>query len=120
MDVANHRHATIVGTQGTIETEYLNHTSESPGKDPRGYLPSLMRMRKGTANTVPFEIRPSPAGSGFRFAAQAFAKVVAAHDTVAIELAAQASLDIAATLEAIEQSARSGNAVELGARGLLP
>ena len=31
MDTANHRRATIVGTEGTIETEYLNHTSEQAG-----------------------------------------------------------------------------------------
>jgi predicted dehydrogenase len=29
MNAANHRRATIVGTHGTVETEYLNHTSDS-------------------------------------------------------------------------------------------
>jgi predicted dehydrogenase len=112
MDVANHRHATIVGTQGTIETEYLNHTSDGPGH-PWGYLPSAMRVRRGVANTVPFEPIKSASGSGFRFGAEAFARVVAARDQAAIDRAAQASVDIAATLEAIALSAREGRAVSL-------
>jgi predicted dehydrogenase len=67
-----------------------------------------MRLRSGIANTVPFEKIKSPAGSGFRFAAEAFAKVVKAQDFAAVERAAEASLDIAATLEAIARSAKSG------------
>ena len=117
MDTANHRRATIVGTQGTIETEYLNHTSRRAGADPHGYLPSQLRVRRGTGNTVPFEDIASGVGSGFRFAAEAFADVVARRDVAAIERATQASLDIAATLEAIASSARLGHAVDLPKRG---
>ena len=113
MDMANHRRATIVGTAGTIETEYLNHTSRRAGADPHAYLPSQLRVRRGTANTVPFEDIGSGVGSGFRFAAEAFADVVARRDVAAIERAAQASLDIAATLEAIAQSARLGREVSV-------
>jgi hypothetical protein len=108
MDAANHRRATIVGAQGTIETEYLNHTSDTLGGHPLGYLPSELRVRRGTANSVPFEIIRSGVGSGFRFAAEAFAKVVADRDFAAIERAAAASLDNAATLDAIARSARLG------------
>ena len=106
MNTANHRLATIVGSAGTLETEYLNHTAA--GDNAAGYLPSSMRLRAGIANTVPFEKISSPAGSGFRFAAEAFAKVVKAQDFAAVERAAKASLDIAATLEAIARSAKSG------------
>lgn len=112
MDVANHRRATIMGTQGTIETEYLNHTSDAPGH-PWGYLPSQLRVRRGIPNSVPFEEVRSPSGSGFRFCAEAFAQVVAAQDFAAVERAAQASLDIAATLEALALSAREERVVEL-------
>ncbi|MFY9514127.1 MAG: Gfo/Idh/MocA family oxidoreductase [Rubrivivax sp.] len=112
MDMAQHRHATIVGTQGVIETEYLNHTADAPGH-PHHFLPSQMRLRRGTANTVPFETVRSATGSGFRFAAEAFARVVAAGDQRAIDDAAAASLDIAATLEALALSARRGAAVDL-------
>jgi predicted dehydrogenase len=113
MDGANHRRATIVGTAGTIETEYLNHTSEQSGGHPWGYLPSQLRLRRGTANSVPFENISAGSGSGFRFAAEAFARVIASGDHAAIERAAQASLDNAATLDALARSARLGQAVNV-------
>jgi predicted dehydrogenase len=105
MNVANHRRATIMGTQGTIETEYLNHTGSA--------VPSQLRVRRGIANTIMFEDIPAAMGSGFRFAAEAFADVVRRRDFAAIERAKQASLDIAQTLEAIASSARSGKVVTL-------
>lgn len=115
MDAANHRRATIVGSAGTIETEYLNHTSEQAGGHAWGYLPSQMRLRRGTANSVPFEAidASTGTGSGFRFAAEAFARVIAAGDQAAIDRAAQASLDNAATLDALARSARLGQAVDV-------
>ena len=113
MDAANHRRATIVGSAGTIETEFLNHTGTPAGSSPFGYLPSQLRVRRGTANTVPFEDVVSGAGSGLRFAAEAFATVVEARDFDAIDRAALASLDNAATLEALARSARLGHAVDV-------
>ena len=112
MDAANHRRATIMGSQGTVETEYLNHTSLQPNHL-WGYLQSQMRVRRGTANSIPFENVTSATGSGFLFAAEAFANVVANNDFAAIDRAASASLNIAATLEAIACSARMGQAVEV-------
>ena len=70
MDLALHRHATIVGSDGVITTEYLNHTAPRGHADPRGYQPSQLRLRSGSGNG-PFETIESPAGSGFRFAAEA-------------------------------------------------
>jgi predicted dehydrogenase len=113
MDAANHRHATIVGSAGTIETEYLNHTSEQAGGHPWGYLPSQMRVRRGVANAILFESFEDGTGSGFRFAAEAFARVIAAGDHDAIDRAAQASLDNAATLDALARSARLRQAVDV-------
>ena len=114
MDVALHRHATIVGSDGVITTEYLNHTAGPGTAHPWGFQPSQLRVRRGSGNG-PFETVASPCGSGFRFAAEAFAAVVAAKDFAAIERAAQASLDIAAMLDAIAASARGGATVELRA-----
>lgn len=111
MDVATHRHATIVGSAGTIETEYLNHTGQQAGGHPWGYLPNQLRVRRGTANSIPFEAIESGTGSGFRFAAEAFARLVATRDFEAMGRAADASLDNAATLEALARSARLGQAV---------
>lgn len=113
MDGGTHRHATIVGTNGTIETEYLNHTSAQAGGHPYGYLPCQLRVRRGTANTIPFEDVTANVGSGFRFAAEAFAGLVAEADFAAVSRAAQASLDNAATLQAILESARSGRVTAL-------
>ena len=113
MDTATHRRAMIIGSAGAIETEYLNHTSQGPTGHPHGYQPSQLRLRRGTGNPIAYESIVTGVGSGFRFAAEAFAKVVAERDFAAIERAAQASLDIAATLEAIAVSARGGCEVEV-------
>jgi hypothetical protein len=114
MDVGIHRFASIIGSKGAISTEFLNHTHDVAGGHPYGYVPSQLRVRRGTA-PVPFEEIRSPTGSGFRFAAEAFAKVVAARDFEAIDRAAAASLDIAATLEALALSAKEGRAMDLPA-----
>ena len=112
MNVGYHRVATILGNNGVIETEFLNHTSEDPSH-PLGYLPSQMRVRRGLAGTAPLVDVQSATGSGFSFCAEAFAKVIHAKDFAAIERAAEASCDIAAALEAIGKSARSGSLVEV-------
>ncbi len=111
MDTAFHRRATIVGSTGAIETDYLNHTSAQVGSSPYGYLPSQLRVRRGTANTVAYEDIVCGTGSGFRFAAEAFAAVVSAKDHDAIGRAERASLDNAATLESMARSARLGDRV---------
>lgn len=115
MDTANHRHLLVAGSAGTLESEYLNHTGEEGVPHPLGFLPSTLRIRRGTANTIPFETIQSKTGSGFRFAAEAFAAMVAVGDHRAAEVAAEASLDNAATLEAIGKSAHSLKRVEVGA-----
>jgi predicted dehydrogenase len=114
MDGALHRHGLVVGSDGVLTTEFLNHTHAGRAAHPWGYQPSLLRVRRGSGNG-PFETIASPSGSGFRFAAEAFAAVAAAQDVAAIDRAAQASLDIAATLDAIAASARSGAMVALDA-----
>jgi predicted dehydrogenase len=113
MDTAYHRHATVVGTQGTLYTEYLNHTSDKPAGDRHGYQPSELRVRRGAANVVPLERVTVATGSGFYFAAEAFAKMVAERDVASVERAAAASIDIAAMLEAIAESAKTGSVVQV-------
>jgi predicted dehydrogenase len=117
MDAANHRRATIVGSKGTIETEYLNHTSAQSGGHPYGYQSSQLRVRRGTANTIPFEEIRSAVGSGFLFAVETFARMVAQRDFEAIDRAAQCSLDNAVTSEAMAQSARLERIVDLPVQG---
>jgi predicted dehydrogenase len=113
MDAAYHRRATIVGSAGVIETDYLNHTSAQVGSSPYGYLPSQLRVRRGAAATIPYEEVFCGTGSGFRFAAEAFADVVRARDHAAVGRAERASLDNAATLEAVARSARLGQRVSV-------
>ena len=60
------------------------------------------------ANSIPFEDIAAPFGSGLRYEAEAFAAMVRGNDKAGFESAAAFSIDIAATLEAIATSARSG------------
>ncbi len=113
MNQAPHRRAWILGERGVIETEYLNHTGTDPAGDALGALPSAMRMRRGLGHAQPFEAVDAPTGSGFRFAAEAFATVIARRDQAAMDRAASASVDIAATLEAMALSAKRGVAIAL-------
>ena len=108
MDAAMHRRASIAGSAGMLETEYLNHTSDQTSGHPYGYQPSRMRVRRSVTPTVPFEEVVSPTGSGFQFAAEAFARLVRERDFDGTARAAAASIDIAATLDAIHRSAESG------------
>jgi predicted dehydrogenase len=112
MNVGYHRLATILGSNGVIETEFLNHTTAKV-PHPLNYLPSLMRVRKGFGNAMPFVDVQSATGSGFSFCAEAFANVIRTRDFAAIDRAAAASCDIAATLEAIGKSAKHDKSVDL-------
>jgi predicted dehydrogenase len=104
MNIAQVRYATIMGSNGTLETEYINHAGVP--------LPSQMRIRRGTAFTLPLEVVDSPCGvatgSGFRFCAEAFAAKIRAKDFAAVAVAETYSLDNAAVLAALAKSAKSG------------
>lgn len=113
MNAAYHRFAAIAGSAGAIETDFVNHTSNGTDAHPWGYLPGRLCLRRGTATTVPLEEIRSPSGSGFLFAAESFARIVAARDLPAVAVAAEASMDNAATLEALARSARSGKPAEV-------
>ena len=73
-----------------------------------GLQASLLRLRRGAANRADWEQPVCGTGSGFRFAAEAFAQLVARRDLAAAERAARASIDIAAVLQALASSARTG------------
>lgn len=109
MNAALHRHASIVGTQGVIETEFMNHST------PRAT--SRMRIKRGAGKGVVFEDVQSACtdvdGNGFAYSVEALARLIADQDQAAMERAAQASIDIARTLEAIARSAREQRAVSL-------
>ena len=99
------RKATILGSAGTIETDYLNHTSAQD---------TPLRLWRGVVNDGPAQVIATATGDGFRYTAEAFANAVRSGNHAAINRARDASLDIARTLEAIASSARSGKEVVIG------
>jgi predicted dehydrogenase len=105
MNIAYHRRAVIMGSAGSIETQYLNDTQHADSSE--------LRLWRGLVNSAPAEQIAAAPGSGFRFAAEAFADVVRRQDHHAIARAKQASLDIAHTLQALARSARSGDPIML-------
>jgi D-xylose 1-dehydrogenase (NADP+, D-xylono-1,5-lactone-forming) len=101
-----HRHALISGDNGSIETAYLNHP-------PIGG-PAVLHVKRGKLVTDPTEVITTADGNGFLFEADAFQQLVA-HGPGAWNGATPAqSIEIAATLEAIRQSAQTGQIVTLG------
>jgi predicted dehydrogenase len=108
MATAGHRHATITGDLGVIETSYANHA-------PHGADTLPLRLKRGAANPVPFEDFAIPAADGFRLEAEDFARMIRLgpqHWTGASEAE---SIDVALALEAIATSIREGRWVELPA-----
>ena len=75
---------------------------------------ALSLLACSDSGPAPYGLADAPE-QRFRFAAEAFARVVADRDFAAIERAAQASLDNAATLEALARSARLGQSVDVAA-----
>ena len=98
------RQALIVGDKGVIETGYANHAPAS------GML--SLRIKRGVPNTIPFETEEMPCGDGFRLEAESFAQQIRTGS--GWNGASQAeSLDIAAALAAIGESARTGSWVTI-------
>jgi hypothetical protein len=69
MAAAGHRHATIIGDGGGVETSYSNHA-------PEGGSPLALRLRRGVVGNAPFETIEVPCGNGFRRQAESFAHMV--------------------------------------------
>jgi D-xylose 1-dehydrogenase (NADP+, D-xylono-1,5-lactone-forming) len=100
-----HRHALISGDNGSIETTFLNHP-------PLGG-PAALHVKRGKLVSDPTEVITTADGNGFRFEADAFQQLIAHGPAAWNGATPQQSIDIAATLEAMGQSARSGQAVAL-------
>ena len=104
MSASFHRHATIVGDAGIIETSYSNH---APAE---GRL--SLRLKHGIPNTVPFLTEEVDGADGFRLEAESFARLVRTGTGWNGANEAE-SVDIALALAAIAHSARSGGWVDL-------
>ena len=102
---ARHRRCLIAGDEGTLSTTYFNDTG--PG------MPALLEIQRGIGWDAKRETIETESIKGFRAEADAFADLVArgaAHWTGATP---DESVDIAATLAALAESARTGIAVEI-------
>ncbi|MEI5668683.1 Gfo/Idh/MocA family oxidoreductase [Bosea sp. CCNWLW174] len=104
---AFHRHALVVGDGGTIETTYLNH--------PPVGGPPILTLRRGTLNTVVPEIVEVAPGNGFLAEAESFERLVRQGPEYWTGATPEESVDIALTLDAILESARSRTSVQVAA-----
>ncbi len=104
MSSSFHRHATIVGDDGLIETSYSNH-APAEGK-------LMLRVKRGVPNTNPLVPEEVDGADGFRLEAESFATLVRTGSGWNGATPAE-SVDIAMALEAITASIRSGAWVNL-------
>jgi predicted dehydrogenase len=98
---AGHRRALIVGTAGTIETDFANHTDREPA-------PSF-KLKRSTDHLAPVEAVAVPREDGFRLEIEAFVDLIeraARGDHTAERARRTASLDNAWTTTAILDAAR--------------
>lgn len=102
---ARHRRATIVGDAGTITTSYFNDTST--------LMPPRVQVTRGTGWDAAQETIETAAMPGFLAEAEAFATLVRHGWSSWPGATPQESIDIAWTLEALRQSAQTGQAVAL-------
>jgi D-xylose 1-dehydrogenase (NADP+, D-xylono-1,5-lactone-forming) len=102
---AYHRQAQIVGDNGVIDTTYLNHP-------PMGG-PAHLTLRRGATVAATIETVEVPGGNGFLAEAESFQRLIAVGPAQWTGAGERESVDIALTLEALLQSARSGSPVDL-------
>lgn len=98
-DSAVHRHALIAGENGVIETTFANHFPPA--------RPATLSIKRGVAWDAPTDIIETPPTNGFLAEAESFAEFVRGgswNGTTEAE-----SLDTLRILEAILESARTGD-----------
>jgi predicted dehydrogenase len=100
-----HRFALLTGTQGVIQTQFLNHL---PADQPAEFL-----IKRGIPADQPYEKVQTSGGNGFRAEAESFARLVRGTDSDWEGPTPEESIGIAATLEAILHSARAARPVDL-------
>ncbi|HME40041.1 MAG TPA: Gfo/Idh/MocA family oxidoreductase [Steroidobacteraceae bacterium] len=104
----DHRQALIAGTNGVIQTTFLNHTS-TPAQ-------AVMKLRVGTGKDAVDSVVESSAVNGFLAEAESFARLVEFGPAEWSGATPEESIDIMATLQAIRESARGGGMIEVQPR----
>jgi predicted dehydrogenase len=102
-----HRQALIAGSNGVIQTTFLNHTS-APAQ-------AVLQLRVGTDKDAVDSIVQTSAVNGFLAEAESFERLVRGGPTQWSGATPEESIDIILTLEAILESARRGGAIEIPA-----
>jgi len=106
MATAGHRHATVVGDLGVIETSFSNHAPYEGDTLP-------LRIKRSPANPAPFETLTLPATDGFRAEAESFARMVRLGPQHWNGASEAESVDVALALEAIAVSLREERWVDV-------
>jgi xylose dehydrogenase (NAD/NADP) len=107
IDTCLHRQALIVGSGGTVQTTFLNHTSAA--------APGSLTLRVGTDAKALDTVLQTATANGFLAEADSFAALVQRGPEHWNGATPQESIDIAMTLEAILLSARERKAIDLPA-----
>jgi D-xylose 1-dehydrogenase (NADP+, D-xylono-1,5-lactone-forming) len=102
---STHRQALIVGTAGIIETTYPNHAPD----DRR----PVLQLKRGLDWDAPYEDIAVQACDGFRAEAESFERLIRLGPGHWTGASPDESVDIALTLEAMLESARSGQSVNI-------
>ncbi|MFO1396583.1 MAG: Gfo/Idh/MocA family oxidoreductase [Burkholderiales bacterium] len=102
---ARHRHAFIAGDAGSLATNYYNDTGAQ--------FPPTIDLRHGTGWDARREIVETPATAGFLAEAESFHDLLREGPSAWTGATPEESLDIALTLDALRESARSGAIVEI-------
>ncbi len=101
-----YRHGQIAGEGGIIDTHFLNHP-------PAGGPPAIHLRRGAMPGVSEVETILAEGGNGFRYSAESFARLVAGDASGWNGATPEESLDIAATLTALVESARTGTPVDV-------
>jgi len=100
-----HRHASVAGTAGVIQTTYLNF----PPLD----RPAVLQLKRGISWDTSYETIEVPALDAFRAEAESFERLIRIGPDQWTGASPDESIDIMLTLEAILQSARVRAPVEV-------
>jgi D-xylose 1-dehydrogenase (NADP+, D-xylono-1,5-lactone-forming) len=106
-DACLHRQALIVGSAGTVQTTFLNHTSAT--------APGSLALRVGTDAKALDTVVQTATANGFLAEAESFAALVQRGPEHWSGATPHESVDIAMTLEAILRSARERKTIDLAA-----
>jgi len=100
-----HRQALIAGSNGVIQTTYLNHTSD-PAQ-------AVLQLRVGTDRHAVDSTVQTSAVNGFLAEAESFERLVRGGPTQWSGATPEESIDIMLTLDSIRESARINGAIEI-------